>query len=655
MSQPSPNRPSSNRILALAVGTLLSACGGGSSPPSNAITTSGFAVDGYLSGATVTCDSNGNGVADSGETSVTTNSSGGYSFVGGCSAPLLLTGGTSIDTGLDFDGQLKAPAGAKVITPLTTLMAEGMTQAQVISAFGLPSDTDLLNTDPAYAPTGTLVNGTLMKVTAATQLSMQKLTETFIELGGLTVDATPAQRQAVYAVVTKAIVGFLNSHAAAKLVQEGAASLDATVLAGIISAAATEVANSSASDIPDAVKTALAGINSTGLGLVVAGGLTAQMTTLLTSGSSTILSSVTELMQEDTRIAAFVFANRATLANNAESLASDLSEQISLPTAASSPTRAAANVYSIYSDSYTRVTAPFKTVSIDLNPNWGQATAVSEVTIGGNKTLKLAGLTYQGIDFSGLPLNVTSLNSLHLDVWSVDVTKLDVYIISAGNEKAVTRTLSAGWTSIDIPLTSYTGPDQSKIIQIKLVANTPASGTIYLDNLYFWGTSAAPTPSLPGAISPPSSAAPTPTEQAENVLSVYSGAYTPITGVTLNPDWGQNTAVSEVTIGDNDTLKLAGLDYQGIDWYSNPIDVSSYSHLHVDVWSDDVTKLDVYIISAGKENAVSNPLTPNSWNSIDIPLSSYTVPDKSKIIQIKFVSNTPTSGNVFMDNLYFSK
>jgi hypothetical protein len=60
----------------------------------------------------------------------------------------------------------------------------------------------------------------------------------------------------------------------------------------------------------------------------------------------------------------------------------------------------------------------------------------------------------------------------------------------------------------------------------------------------------------------------------------------------------------------------------------------------------------VSIISAGKENAVTQVLTTGVWNGVDIDLASYTVPDKTAIIQIKLESATP--GTLYVDNIYFS-
>lgn len=135
--------------------------GGGGGGDDATPTTSGFVIDGYISGATVFRDENGNGVLDDDEASVQTNDQGAFSGLGGdLSAPIVSIGGTDISTGLAFEGTLKAPAGSTVISPVTTLVQEiveaddtGATTvdeaiAQVNTALGLEDDTDLLNEDP---------------------------------------------------------------------------------------------------------------------------------------------------------------------------------------------------------------------------------------------------------------------------------------------------------------------------------------------------------------------------------------------------------------------------------------------------------------------------------------------------------------------------
>ena len=115
------------------------------------VTVSGNVADGYISGATVFADANGNGVADAGEATATTNANGAYTLVGG-SGILVATGGTDVSTGLAFTGRFEAPEGSTAITPLTTLaVALGGTQAagaQVKTAFNLSAAIDVTHFDP---------------------------------------------------------------------------------------------------------------------------------------------------------------------------------------------------------------------------------------------------------------------------------------------------------------------------------------------------------------------------------------------------------------------------------------------------------------------------------------------------------------------------
>ncbi|MBE0423033.1 MAG: DUF5011 domain-containing protein [Lutibacter sp.] len=151
------------------------------------------------------------------------------------------------------------------------------------------------------------------------------------------------------------------------------------------------------------------------------------------------------------------------------------------PTAAAPvPTQDAANVISVYSDTYDDI------AGTNFNPNWGQATVQSEVTVSGNKTLLYTGLNYQGTQL-GSPANVSSMEYLHIDFWTANATALDVFLISTGPvEKAKALTVPTGgvWTSIDISLTDFSPVNLADIIQFKFAGN----GDIYLDNIYFYGT-----------------------------------------------------------------------------------------------------------------------------------------------------------------------
>ena len=121
---------------------------------------SGEVVDGYIANATVFRDADGDGELDEGEVSTITDINGNFTLVGG-SGPLVAVGGTDVSTGLAFEGVLKAPAGATVITPLTTLVQQLVeanedtdaeaAEAAVKDALGIDPDFDLSNTDPVAA------------------------------------------------------------------------------------------------------------------------------------------------------------------------------------------------------------------------------------------------------------------------------------------------------------------------------------------------------------------------------------------------------------------------------------------------------------------------------------------------------------------------
>jgi hypothetical protein len=116
----------------------------------------GKVIDGYISGATVFADANGNGKLDPGEVSTTTDANGNFTLTGG-TGPLVAFGGTDVSTGLPFKGVLEAPAGSSVIDPLTTLLSgiessAGLSlaaaQQEVLAALGLSSGINLTTLDP---------------------------------------------------------------------------------------------------------------------------------------------------------------------------------------------------------------------------------------------------------------------------------------------------------------------------------------------------------------------------------------------------------------------------------------------------------------------------------------------------------------------------
>ena len=143
---------------------------------------------------------------------------------------------------------------------------------------------------------------------------------------------------------------------------------------------------------------------------------------------------------------------------------------------APTPTKAPADVISVYSDAFT------ENIATNLNPDWGQATNATEIQIDGNNTLEYANLNYQGLDYS--TTDVSAMEYLHLDYKTDDATALDFYLISENptleNPYSI-DIVTGSWQSIDIPLSVYTA-NLDRVFQFK----TSGNGTVYLDNLYFW-------------------------------------------------------------------------------------------------------------------------------------------------------------------------
>jgi len=118
----------------------------------------GTVLDGYVEGASIYLDANGNGVADPSEdTGLKTDALGRFSGKVLGEGSLIAMGGVNTDTGLTNALPLAAPSGSSVISPLTTLVqqvvkstgvAVAQASASVNKSLGLPSAVDLLQFDP---------------------------------------------------------------------------------------------------------------------------------------------------------------------------------------------------------------------------------------------------------------------------------------------------------------------------------------------------------------------------------------------------------------------------------------------------------------------------------------------------------------------------
>jgi len=176
--------------------------------------------------------------------------------------------------------------------------------------------------------------------------------------------------------------------------------------------------------------------------------------------------------------------------------------------------------------------------------------------------------------------------------------------------------------------------------------------TYYIDNFEF------ATPVEVIAAAAPTTAPEVPTYSADNVISIFSDAYTAVEGIDLNPNWGQSTVVTQETIDENTVLKYENLNYQGT-VFETAIDVSSKTKLNIDYFTGDASTLKFFLISpdgddadeAAEEKAFELDLTnEGQWNRAIIDLTHFSdVVDLSDVFQIK-VEGT---GTVYFDNIFF--
>jgi len=326
--------------------------------------------------------------------------------------------------------------------------------------------------------------------------------------------------------------------------------------------------------------------------------------------------------------------------------------------AAPIPTIPAANVISMFSDSYTNV-------AVDTwRTSWSQAD-LADIEISGNKTKKYSKLNFVGIEATTTPIDASSMTFFHTDIWSSDFTEFKVKLVDFGangvfgggddkeHEITISNPEKEKWVSLDLPLSSFTGlTTRSHIAQIIFVGAPSGATTVYVDNVFFYN--------LAGSVT----SAPAPTLAASKVISMFSDSYTNVPVDTWRTPWSQGN-LQDVVISGNNTKKYTALNFVGIETIANPIDASAMTHFHTDVWSSDFTEFRVKLVDLGAngvfgggddvehEVVIPSP-AKGSWVSLDIPLSSFTgLTSRAHIGQLIYVGAPAGNNTVYVDNVYF--
>ncbi|CAA6604225.1 hypothetical protein MTBLM1_20347 [Rhodospirillaceae bacterium LM-1] len=221
-----------------------------------AVSLSGKAIDGYISGATVFLDTDNDGSLDAGEIWTTTDSQGNYTLSStNTNVPIVLFGGTDISTNQPLVGTLKAPSGSTVVTPLTTMMqsmmasglSEASAQSQIATLLGITSLPDLNSFDPvatSSSGSGTEVTqaAQVMKAAIQVQNMVTAMSALMVGAGGVTAAAATAaifSALASQATSSNSAVDFSSSSNVSSLIDSVASNLSLTGNSNLVAAKAT--------------------------------------------------------------------------------------------------------------------------------------------------------------------------------------------------------------------------------------------------------------------------------------------------------------------------------------------------------------------------------------------------------------------------------
>lgn len=343
---------------------------------------------------------------------------------------------------------------------------------------------------------------------------------------------------------------------------------------------------------------------------------------------------------------------------------------------APTPTQAAGNVISLFSNAYSNVPVTTWSTSWDLAD-------LTDVRIGNDDAKRYTNLVYAAIEFTTPTIDASSMTNFRIDIWTPDTLRSNPAfkiklvdfgadgVFGGGNDSeselsfstASNPPISRGnWVSLDIPLARFSGL-QSRAHLAQLILSGASGGvqTVWIDNVYFYTNLVQP-------IVP----APTPTYPAADVISLYSNPYTNVPVDTWSASWDQ-ADVSDVLIAGNDTKKYTNLIFAGIEFTTQPINATAMTRFRMDIWTPDPTALPAIfkiklvdfgangVFGGGDDveheltfNRNSSPaLISENWVTFDIPLANFTgLVTRGHIAQLILSGDLRT---VWVDNVLFHR
>ena len=330
--------------------------------------------------------------------------------------------------------------------------------------------------------------------------------------------------------------------------------------------------------------------------------------------------------------------------------------------AAPTPTQGASDVTSVFSNAYMNTDG--------TNPrafgNDGGAT-FSEIQVAGDDVWSYADTNFVGLQNDA---GFDGRTNFSMDIWVAEDVSFRAGLISftdpVSREDVEVNLTGGEWNNIDVALTELVPslgaevalPDTPTINQIIFdVLGDGVEATIFVDNVFFY------TNNDGGMATEPTMAAPTPTQDAADVTSVFSNVYTNAGGTNPRAFGNDGGATfSDFQAAGDDVWSYADTNFVGL---QNDGGFDGRTNFSMDIWVAEDISFRAGLISftdpVSREDVEMN-LMGGQWNTIDVALvdlvpslgSEGPLTENPTINQIIFdVLGDGVEANIFVDNVFF--
>ena len=262
-----------------------------------------------------------------------------------------------------------------------------------------------------------------------------------------------------------------------------------------------------------------------------------------------------------------------------------------------------------------------------------------------------------------------SNSTITVMVWKSVISDVGVKLVSetgwAEAEILVSNTVTNEWEELTFDFSGRSNPPaaEGQFDQIVLYGDFDLDGreqdnVVYFDNINFSESTSQEDE--------PATAAPDPTEDPDNVISLFSEVYDDVDVDTWRTDWSVGQ-LEDIEIDGNPTKLYTMLDVVGIETTGdNLVDASGMEYFHMDIWTPNMDVVRIKLVDFGPDGEfgggddteheiVFEGLAKGEWHSLQIPMDDFEGLESAESLAQYILSGTPVGeGTLYVDNVYFS-